>query len=285
VEVLRPLSDDSIVRMAGDAAVAVTAIDAPLGWPAAFVRSVAAYGLGGPFPDPGEDLWLRATDRVVWAAVGRRPLSVSSDRIAYPAVRAARLLSRLGPDRPARRDGSDGIIEVYPAGALAAWGIDPGRYKRPDALDVRRSRTRWTQPAILTGSPTWRGRDAGQGALHRDLLALGPGRCGRGAIRAVPPHFAMESVASFAGRAGGRTLARPARSGVSSAGSAGPPSQLPVALCAWNARLLVSVVALGDRTGVRQARAMRVRAHHPPYEAQRPIATRTSHRDLPSAVT
>ena len=50
--------------------MAVTAIDAPLGWPAAFVRSVSAYGLGGPFPDPGEDLWLRATDRVVWAAVG-----------------------------------------------------------------------------------------------------------------------------------------------------------------------------------------------------------------------
>lgn len=139
VEVVRPLSDDSIVRLAGDAAVAVTAIDAPLGWPAAFVRSVAAYGMGGPFPDPGEDLWLRATDRIVWAAVGRRPLSVSSDRIAYPAVRAARLLSRLGPGRPARRDGSDGIIEVYPAGALAAWGIDPGRYKRPDAVDVRRS--------------------------------------------------------------------------------------------------------------------------------------------------
>ncbi len=119
--------------------MAVTAIDAPLGWPAGFVQSLAAYGAGGPFPDPGEDLWLRATDRVVWAAVGRRPLSVSSDRIAYPAVRAARLLSRLGPGRPACRDGSDGIIEVYPVGALAAWGIDPGRYKRPDALDVRRN--------------------------------------------------------------------------------------------------------------------------------------------------
>jgi Protein of unknown function (DUF429) len=83
--------------------------------------------------------WLRATDRVVMAAIRRRPLSVSSDRIAYPAVRAARLLARLGPSRPAWRDGSDRVIEVYPAAALAAWEIEPGRYKQPDGLEARRS--------------------------------------------------------------------------------------------------------------------------------------------------
>jgi hypothetical protein len=147
VEVLRPLPDDAIVRWARDPAVAATAIDAPFGWPSAFVDAVAEYGRGGPFPDnaddlwlrTADDLWLRTTDRVVWAAVGRRPLSVSSDRIAYPAARAARLLSRLGPGRPARQDGSDRVIEVYPAGALASWEIDPGRYKQPDGLEVRRS--------------------------------------------------------------------------------------------------------------------------------------------------
>jgi len=139
VEVLRPLSDDAIVRWAHDPAVGTTAIDAPFGWPSAFVDAVAEYGRGGPFPDKGDDLWLRGTDRAVWAAVGRRPLSVSSDRIAYPAARAARLLSRLGPGRPARRDGSDQVIEVYPAGALASWGIDAGRYKQSDGLEVRRS--------------------------------------------------------------------------------------------------------------------------------------------------
>jgi predicted nuclease with RNAse H fold len=138
VEVMRPLSDDAIVRGARDPEVGATAIDAPFGWPRAFVDAVAQYGLGHPFPEPDGNLWLRVTDRVVKAAV-RRPLSVSSDRIAYPAVRAARLLSLLGPTRPACRDGSDGVIEVYPAAALAAWEIKPGRYKGPDGPDARRS--------------------------------------------------------------------------------------------------------------------------------------------------
>jgi predicted nuclease with RNAse H fold len=139
VEVTRPLSDDAIARWARDPGVGVTAIDAPFGWPRAFVDALGVYSRGGVFPDNGGDLWLRTTDHVVWAEAGRRPLSVSSDRIAYPTARAARLLSRLGPGRPAHRDGSDGVIEVYPAAALASWGIDPGRYKQPDGLEVRRS--------------------------------------------------------------------------------------------------------------------------------------------------
>ncbi len=138
VDVIRPLSDDAIVRWARDPEVAATAIDAPFGWPRAFVDAVAQYGLGGSFPDSDGDLWLRTTDHAVIATVARRPLSVSGDRIAYPAVRAARLLSRLGPGRPARRDGSDSIIEVYPAAALVQWEIGAGRYKQPDAFEARR---------------------------------------------------------------------------------------------------------------------------------------------------
>jgi predicted nuclease with RNAse H fold len=139
VNVMRPLSDDSIVRWSRDPSVAATAIDAPFGWPSSFANAIATYDLGRPFPEPsGEDLWLRVTDRVVQKTF-RRPLSVSSDKIAYPAVRAARLLSRLGPNPPARRDGLDGVIEVYPAAALAKWMIDPGRYKRPDGLEARRT--------------------------------------------------------------------------------------------------------------------------------------------------
>jgi len=141
VEVMSPpLSDDDIVRRKRDPEVGVTAIDAPFGWPRAFVDAVAQYGLGRAFPEPtGDDLWLRVTDHVIWDAIGRPPLSVSGDRIAYPAVRAARLLSRLGPSRPASRNGSDGVIEVYPAAALAAWEIKPGRYKGPGGLEARRS--------------------------------------------------------------------------------------------------------------------------------------------------
>ena len=139
VEVIHPLADDDIVGWAHDPQVGVIAIDAPFGWPSAFSHAVGEYSLGRPFPETDGGLWLRVTDRVVKDAVHRRPLSVSSDRIAYAAVRAARLLSRLGPHGPARRDGSDGVIEVYPAAALAVWEIDAGRYKQPDGLEVRRS--------------------------------------------------------------------------------------------------------------------------------------------------
>lgn len=138
IDVMHPLSDDAIVRWARDDDVSVTAIDAPFGWPRAFADAVALYGLGHPFPEPSGDLWLRLTDRVVMKSIGRRPLSVSSDRIAYPAVRAARLLSRLGPGRPARRDGSDAVIEVYPAAALSEWEIEAGRYKQPEGVEARR---------------------------------------------------------------------------------------------------------------------------------------------------
>jgi hypothetical protein len=69
---------------------------------------------------------------------GRAPLSVSSDRIARPAERAARLLTLLGTHgEGARRDGKDGVVEVYPAGALRCWGIPVEGYKRPAATQAR----------------------------------------------------------------------------------------------------------------------------------------------------
>jgi predicted nuclease with RNAse H fold len=136
VEVRLPLSDDAIVGLATGPKTVVTAIDAPFGWPRDFAAAVHGYDAGGPFQVDGS-LWLRETDRRIVSTTGRRPLSVYSDRIAYPAVRAARLLTRLGGDVPAARDGRDNVIEVYPAAAMIAWGIAPGRYKRPDALKAR----------------------------------------------------------------------------------------------------------------------------------------------------
>ena len=136
--VARDVSDGMIRAFASDADV--VAIDAPFGWPIPFVDAVGAYAAGSPWPRqrPG-GLWLRRTDLVVQAAIGGRfPLSVSSDRIARPAERAARLLTLLGQaERPAARDGSDGVIEVYPAGALRHWGIHVEGYKDPAAMNLR----------------------------------------------------------------------------------------------------------------------------------------------------
>ncbi len=161
VELRRPLSDADILELTGDGLTSVTAIDAPFGWPRPFVAALRRYDAGQAFAAEG-DLWQRATDLHVREVTDRRPLSVSSDRIAYPAARAARLLTEMGRGLPLRRDGSDGVIEVYPAGAMSAWGLEPGRYKRPDASEPR---ARLLQ-AILEGVP---GLDVGG---HReDLVA------------------------------------------------------------------------------------------------------------------
>ena len=132
------VSDDLIAEL--HLTVDATGIDAPFGWPRAFAQTVGAYAAGEPWPRVmPRDLWFRRTDdAALRAAGGRPPLSVSSDRIARPAERAARLLSILGPeDRPLRRDGSDYVIEVYPAGALRMWGIPAKGYKRPEGATVR----------------------------------------------------------------------------------------------------------------------------------------------------
>ena len=68
----------------------------------------------------------RATDHWVRERCGIWPLSVSTDRIAYPALRAAPLLSGK------LRDGSGQVAEVYPAAALLAWGLPNRGYKGPE---------------------------------------------------------------------------------------------------------------------------------------------------------
>ena len=71
---------------------------------------------------------MRATDEWVHGRTGRWPLSVSTDRIAVPALRAARVLSGLPEARD--RGGGGPVVEVYPAAALRIWGFESRRYKR-----------------------------------------------------------------------------------------------------------------------------------------------------------
>jgi len=137
---LRPtgVQDKDIVQLAAKADV--TGIDAPFGWPLPFSESLTAYASGAPWPKAKDDaLWFRATDtHATTKSGGRPPLSVSSDRIARPAVRAALLLTLLGKKGKAvARDGADRVIEVYPAGAMRCWHLGMHGYKRPNATDVR----------------------------------------------------------------------------------------------------------------------------------------------------
>lgn len=114
-------------------------IDVPLGWPLRFAEALGSYMSGGAWtaPHTAPDLQLRATDLYVRddPERGRRPLSVSTDRISVPAMRAARLLTSV--DAAFDRAGGGRVVEVYPAASLLAWGFDPTRYKRAKGRGTR----------------------------------------------------------------------------------------------------------------------------------------------------
>lgn len=128
------LDDERLLRAMRDAchrvsAPAKIAIDSPLGWPVDFVRGVS--DLGSWPVSPGGDrrrLERRATDHWIRQVAGKQPLSVTTDRIAYPAMRAAGLLSEYSA-RSAKhvdRTGMTGpICEAYPDPAIRRFGLWP----------------------------------------------------------------------------------------------------------------------------------------------------------------
>jgi len=119
----------------------VLGIDCPVGWPRQFTDLLIAARAGKVPPDTAGDaagkqaLAFRRTDLAVHAVTGRWPLSVSADRIAYPAMRCAGLLARLAATgQQVRRSGIDSLVaEVYPAAALRIWGLATASYKAAGA--------------------------------------------------------------------------------------------------------------------------------------------------------
>lgn len=121
-------------------------LDCPLGWPAPFTDLLLAHRRGGVDRAAGRDiearrsLAFRRTDFFVHRVTGRWPLSVSADLIGHPAMRAAGLLADWphSDRKPLRRSGIESsVAEVYPAAALARWGLRSRGYKRdPDVRQV-----------------------------------------------------------------------------------------------------------------------------------------------------
>lgn len=73
---------------------------------------------------------MRTTDLAVRDRTGIVPLSVSTDKIAYPALRWAGVEARLRAEgTDVARDGSGRICEVYPAAALKCWSLPSRGYK------------------------------------------------------------------------------------------------------------------------------------------------------------
>ena len=135
------VDDNTIVSLAGG--VDAIGIDAPFGWPFGFVEFVRRHHGGEPWPvawsytENMRALRLRRTDLEVRARLGRDPLSVSSDRIALPAMRCAGLLHRLGVRDRSGRDGR--VYEVYPALALKLWVGRSSGYKQSGNASKRRA--------------------------------------------------------------------------------------------------------------------------------------------------
>lgn len=136
--------DDEAIITAISAADKV-GIDVPLGWPLPFVSALMGHTEDGRWPptapqpiEKPKQLQYRQTDFFIHERTGRWPLSVSSDRIAIPAMRAAALFSRLPEGTgPVSRDGSGRVTEVYPAAALRMWGFSADGYKRKENRTTR----------------------------------------------------------------------------------------------------------------------------------------------------
>src|SRR5690625_1262568 len=115
-----PVGADDPLLVAPVEAADYVGIDVRFGWPQRFVvllRLHAAGTLPAPAstgPEWRRDLAMRATDREVHRRTGLTPLSVSTDRIAHPALRWAGIeahlresgidTARAGSGRPARSE-------------------------------------------------------------------------------------------------------------------------------------------------------------------------------------
>jgi len=165
----RGANDDAVARSIERADRA--GIDIPLGWPDAFVDAVGRHHRSEPWPaaagaagDAMRALRLRATD--VWLTDRARrpsepaarcyPMSVSSNLIAIPAMRMARVLG------PIDRSGAGRVIEVYPAAALFVWDLPYRGYKGPKA---ERRATRQALVAGLRAMAPWLSAATGDWAL------------------------------------------------------------------------------------------------------------------------
>lgn len=120
---------------------AKTGVDVPLGWPDRFVELVSAHHAGQlqQCADWRTEAVLRMTDRVLNDDFGLRPLSVSTDRIAYPAMRWSGIEAQLKlVEIDTARDGSGRICEVYPSGFLFQHGLKHRGYKGAANAQVRK---------------------------------------------------------------------------------------------------------------------------------------------------
>lgn len=189
VETSLGLGDDDLVEHLATAEW--VGIDAPFGWPQEMVAAIHGYATAGRWSGVEKEAFrFRRTDRfvneTVLAETGRGlwPLSVSADRLALTARRAAQLRERAFEASGLRFDraGADRTVEVYPAAALALWGLERRAYKTsrdPDRREEEGNARAELLAAIGELAPwldwaegTWEACVASDDALDAVLAAL-----------------------------------------------------------------------------------------------------------------
>ena len=178
------VTDGTIREIIGEQADK-TGVDVPLGWPDAFVDALSRHHRGEAWGEHSPHaLTLRATDLAVRALTGRRPLSVSTDRIAYPTMRMASLLA--GVDR----SGDGPVVEVYPAAALRVWGLPATGYKRGAGAAILTALVgalREAAPWLLADADHWRCIERSDNAFDALVAGLVARASIAGLCHEIPP--------------------------------------------------------------------------------------------------
>jgi predicted RNase H-like nuclease len=139
-----------IFRWISESDTCLLALDAPLGWPQDFGRTLANHIAGMPLQGAPNQLFRRKTDRFVQRTFEKTPLDVGADRIARTALSALQLLDtlskKIGAAIPLAWNANfseTAAIEVYPAGTLRASHVLSSAYKRSEQVESRRQLLDW----------------------------------------------------------------------------------------------------------------------------------------------
>ena len=138
-----------------DSAICLLAMDAPLGWPQDFGRTLGDHSAGMPLHGEANRFFRRETDRFVQRTFGKVPLDVGADRIARTTLAALQFLDRIakniGVTIPLAWDPEFSgivVIEVYPAGTLRAGQVQSTGYKGRNQRRARAQILDWLSEEV-----------------------------------------------------------------------------------------------------------------------------------------
>lgn len=132
-----PLTE-TMTRWIKDSGKAILAIDAPLGWPISYRRTLEGHVAGKPLNIDPESFFKRKTDLDIRQRFNKTTLEISADRIARTAFftlgKIGNVAKLLNDELHLLWDVRDlnkyGMIEVYPAATLLANRLSIKGYKK-----------------------------------------------------------------------------------------------------------------------------------------------------------